>query len=325
MGQLNRFRVVAWTVLAINVVVIAWGAVVRATGSGAGCGSDWPTCKGDVLPSLVEAATAIEFVHRLSSAAALLGVLVLLILSLRTYPRGHLSRNASVAAMVFIVIEALIGAALVLFELVASNASVSRSIVMPLHLINTLLLLGALMLAIEASSSMSLPTRKLRWRRQWPVALGLIAAALIAATGAIAALGDTLFPAESLRQGLTDDLHATSPLLVQLRVVHPAFAGVAGAYLLILAHWLSQRGIRRGALLLAILVTVQLGLGLVNLALLAPLGLQIAHLVLADILWIVLVHVSWQAWQASTTHATRAEGRDTRERTPNTALTSPLS
>ncbi len=40
----------AWGVLLWNVLVALWGAYVRATGSGAGCGSHWPTCNGEILP-----------------------------------------------------------------------------------------------------------------------------------------------------------------------------------------------------------------------------------------------------------------------------------
>ena len=62
----------AWAVLAYNVVVILWGAIVRATGSGAGCGSHWPLCNGVVLPNAEKASTLIEFAHRATSGIALL-------------------------------------------------------------------------------------------------------------------------------------------------------------------------------------------------------------------------------------------------------------
>src|SRR5690606_14050623 len=55
----------AWTALHANVVVILQGAVVRATGSGAGCGSHWPTCNGQVIPLAPTLETGIEFSHRL--------------------------------------------------------------------------------------------------------------------------------------------------------------------------------------------------------------------------------------------------------------------
>ena len=54
----------AWGLLAYNVAVILWGAVVRATSSGAGCGDHWPLCNGVVLQSNPRLATLIELAHR---------------------------------------------------------------------------------------------------------------------------------------------------------------------------------------------------------------------------------------------------------------------
>ena len=64
---MSRFAKYSWIVLVYNLVVILWGAYVRATGSGAGCGSHWPLCNGEVIPRAPEVETLVEFTHRLSS------------------------------------------------------------------------------------------------------------------------------------------------------------------------------------------------------------------------------------------------------------------
>ncbi|MCB0131087.1 MAG: COX15/CtaA family protein, partial [Caldilineaceae bacterium] len=139
----KRFTIFAWAVLAYNIVVILWGAFVRATGSGAGCGSHWPLCNGEILPRATEVETLIEFSHRITSGIALIAVVVLLIWALRSYPRGHRVRRGAQASMFFMFTEALVGAGLVLFEYVAHNVSIARAYWMAGHLMNTFLLLAA--------------------------------------------------------------------------------------------------------------------------------------------------------------------------------------
>src|ERR671912_761132 len=95
--RLARF---AWGVLSYNVAVIAWGAYVRATGSGAGCGEHWPLCNGTVIPRAPEIATIVEFSHRLTSGLALLAVVGLVAWTFRTRPRGDQSRTGAVLSLV---------------------------------------------------------------------------------------------------------------------------------------------------------------------------------------------------------------------------------
>src|ERR1700760_4949214 len=137
----------AWGMLGYNVLVILWGAVVRATSSGAGCGDHWPLCNGTVLQSNPRLATLIELAHRMSSGLTLPLVLVLLIWTYRATQRGHLARIAAIWATLFTFNEALLGALLVLLRLTADNRSPARAVYLSLHLANTLLLLGALTLA----------------------------------------------------------------------------------------------------------------------------------------------------------------------------------
>src|SRR5687767_11229749 len=172
--QRNRFATYAWSVLIYNLLVILWGAYVRASGSGAGCGSHWPLCNGAIVPRAPRVETLIELTHRLTSGVALLLVAVLFVWALRAFGRGDPRRLGATLSLVFIITEALVGAGLVLFSLVAANASVARALFMALHLVNTFLLLGALALTGWWASGGA----RLRLRDRGPVAPALLLAIL---------------------------------------------------------------------------------------------------------------------------------------------------
>jgi heme A synthase len=285
----TRLARYAWLTVAFNVAVVLYGAVVRATGSGAGCGSDWPACNGGALPLTGTAEEAIEFVHRATSGVALILVAILVVWVFRARPRGDRIRKAAAASGVLIVNEALIGAMLVLFEWVAEDQSNGRAISISLHLVNTLLLLGALALTAWWLSGGRAPSRSPdpATRRDLVVAAGFLV--LVGASGAITALGDTLFPAESLLEGIRDDF--TGTFMVRLRWIHPIVAVVTAGLLLRLVQVRRPRS-EAGVLLarwLTILVVTQLVAGVVNVLLLAPVWMQIVHLLLADGVWILFV------------------------------------
>jgi heme A synthase len=277
-----RFARFAWSVLAYNIAVILWGALVRATGSGAGCGGHWPLCNGDVLPSVSEIATVIEFTHRIMSGAALVLVALLFVWARRTFPPGHPARRWAAWSLVFILTEALLGASLVLLGHVARNESVGRVYSLGLHLVNTFLLLASLALAARSA------TRKIQ-----PFSLAmsgpLIALVLVAIAGAITALGDTLFPAHSLAEGVRSDFSSTASFLIRLRIIHPFLALAAGVVIALLAipAWKARRA-PLAAWLLA-LFAAQIAAGAASILLQAPLPLQLVHLLIADLLWITLV------------------------------------
>jgi heme A synthase len=295
----ERFAIYAWLVLAYNLFVVLWGAFVRATGSGAGCGSHWPLCNGVVMPRAPEIETLIEFAHRISSGVALLAVVLLVFWAMRAFPTGHRVRGGAIAVLVLIIVEAMLGAGLVLFELVAYNDSMLRAGSMIAHLVNTFLLVGAMALTAWWASG----GRALRFRRQgalpWLLGAALLGVLVIGASGAVAALGDTLFPARSLSESLAADRSAASHLLVRLRVLHPLIAVVVAAYLLIVARVvlrISEASLA-AARSLTILVVLQLFAGLANVFLLAPIWLQLVHLLLADLVWISLVVLAASALQ----------------------------
>jgi heme A synthase len=299
---MTRFARYSWLTLAFNVAVVLWGAIVRATGSGAGCGSHWPLCNGVVLPQSPRIETIIEFSHRLTSGIALLLVVGLVVGAFRLLPRGHGARKAAVWSMIFMVGEAAVGAALVLFRLVADNPSMARAMFMATHLVNTFLLLAALTLAAHFVSG-GAPFR-LRGRGWWSggFALGLFGLLLSGVSGATAALGDTLYPSQSLTAALRQDLSPTGHLLIRLRIFHPGIAIASGLLALYLAMTLLKRRLgpetRRFAGWTAALVFAQVLMGTVNVLLLAPVWLQVIHLLVADLLWIAFVRLGASALAA---------------------------
>jgi cytochrome c oxidase assembly protein subunit 15 len=284
-----NFTRFAWGVLAWNVLVVLWGAYVRASGSGAGCGSHWPLCNGEVVPVAPRIETIIEFTHRMMSGVALLGVVALWLWGRRAFARGSRLRRMASVSLVFLITEALLGAGLVLFNYVDKDASLSRAFYLSLHLANTLLLLGALALTAWFSRGASQTNAR---RSSW-VIVALPIAALVSVTGAIAALGDTLFPAKSLEQGFRQDFSGAANFLVRLRVLHPILAVLAACYFIALSIFVLRarqhqvaRKLATGVLTLSI---VQVAAGATNLLLLAPVAMQITHLLLADLVWIWLV------------------------------------
>jgi heme A synthase len=284
----------AWSVLASTLGVIAWGAYVRATGSGAGCGAHWPLCNGVVLPRSPTTATIIELSHRITSGVALLLVVALLVWVFRAFRKGHPARTGAALSLFFMLSEAAVGAGLVLFELVADNASMARAMFMVAHLLNTFFLLAALTLTAWWISS----GRPLAFRGRGVALAGVVTGCVVlllaGASGAVAALGNTLFPSSTLSEAIRADLSTASHVLIRLRVLHPLLAVVAALTVVAIAPRLARgRGGLAGQASRAVvwLVCLQIGLGLLNVALLAPVWLQLVHLLVADAIWIAFVLV----------------------------------
>ncbi len=308
----GKFAAYAWAVLGYNILVILWGAVVRATGSGAGCGDHWPLCQGVVIPHAEQIATLIEFSHRASSGIDILLVIALVWMAFRRFGRGHAVRRYAAASGFFTFTEGLVGAALVLFGDVGNKVSTGRVVVLSMHLVNTFLLLASLALTawaasrqISADHSGALPQPVAGQKGLYFLyGAGLLGAIVIAVTGTIAALADTLFPAKSLMEAFQWDFSGATPPILHLRIIHPLIAVLVGGYLLVVAVMtLSSPGpaaAKRMARRLAGLILLQFCFGAVNIALLTPVWMQVIHLLTADLIWIVLVLLTAEAlgWEA---------------------------
>lgn len=293
MRSMSRLARLAWITLAVNVLVILWGAFVRASGSGAGCGAHWPLCNGEVVPRAPELSTLIELTHRLTSGVALLLVALVCYRAFRDSEVAGRTRRAAATTMVFMLTEAGVGAGLVLFELVADNASIARALFMAVHLVNTFFLLASMTLtAYFASGGQAISVRE-----QPGLAMALLTSlgvlVLAGVSGAVAALGDTLYPAGSLSEALAQDLSSTSHVLIRLRLLHPALAIIAGVALIGAVRMASRRLAGRlpagHAQAIEGLVVLQWVGGFANVLLLAPVWMQIVHLLVADAVWIAAV------------------------------------
>ncbi|MEI7849153.1 MAG: COX15/CtaA family protein [Chloroflexota bacterium] len=283
---MNRFAKYSWGVLGWNMLVILWGTIVRATSSGAGCGNHWPSCNGVILPTPDRIHTFIEFTHRVMSGTALILVFFLLIWGLKIYPKGTHQRIGFIGAAVLIIIEAMLGAGLVLFKLVETDSSVFRAIAVSLHLLNTFLLLAFLSLNAWWASG-GLP---LQFKKHKTLAVlfltGMIGIAIIGMSGAITALGDTLFPSTSLAQTLAEQNKTGAHFLIQLRIYHPIIAIIVGVLILYIVRYLfnnaSDSTGKKLSLLVGIIVLIQWTAGITNIVLLAPVWMQVIHLFIAD-------------------------------------------
>jgi heme A synthase len=292
------FRYVAWGTLAFNVLVILWGTVVRATGSGDGCGESWPKCGQQFIPPNPTVETLIEFSHRASSFLAGVGVAAVFLLALWAWPKRHIVRKAATASGVFLVIEALLGASLVLFGWVDDDVSAARMFVVPLHLVNTFMLLGSLAVTAWWGSGFPQPQtdgkeKSIRWL--W---VGTVVLLILGATGALNALADTIFPADSVAEGIAHEFGSTAPLLLRLRIIHPIIAIAGGLLVGWIAADISRSGSRRTrrfAVSVNVIVLSQFFIGIANIFFLTPLSIQVFHLMVADFLWIafILFGVSW--------------------------------
>jgi heme a synthase len=286
----KRFARFAWAVLAYNIPVILWGAYVRVSFSGDGCGAHWPFCNGQVIPQNMGAPMAIEFTHRMMTSIDSFAVIAMCVWAFRAFPRRHVVRVSSVLSLLFLFAEALLGAGLVLLRYVAKNQSAGRAWYLSAHLTNTMLLLGALTITAWAAYTnidrISLANVSRNLIGAVPVVL------FVSITGAIAALGDTLFPASSLSTGMQQDFSTESNLLLRLRLVHPFIAVLGAAYLIWAATAILKRSDAsdsRAAGRVLALTLFQVGVGAVNVTLLAPVWMQLFHLLIADALWIAVV------------------------------------
>lgn len=282
----------AWAVLGWNILVVLWGALVRSTGSGAGCGNHWPLCNGQVIPLSPNTHTLIEFVHRMMTGVSVFAMIALALIILRGLQKPHPARKAVAMAALLLVFEAFLGALLVKLGYVTGNQSVGRVVLLSIHLTNTLVYLAFLTLTAWLASGNPAPRLKLV---QW---LALASTLVVGVSGSLAALGDTLFPATSLRAAFAQDMASDSPMLLRLRGVHPLSVAISTVALL----WLVSRARLLPSLRTKTLIAVTLGLfasqilvGIADIVLLAPWWMQVLHLLGADFYWISLLMLAFDS------------------------------
>lgn len=288
MSAERKFVKFAIFVLVFNLIVIAWGAFVRISFSGDGCGSHWPLCNGELLPSFANIKTAVEFSHRISSGIVLPLVLAMIVMAHRAFGSKHAATKWSWATLLFVCISATVGMMLVKFGWVGKDDSMGRAITLAAHLINTMLLLGALTAAIWYGSGR--PKIAMKGVAGWLTVVGSFAVLFVGTSGAVTSLGDTIFPRDSSLQVISEGLSPTGHFLLRLRIWHP-FLAVAAALVLfftifVLSEVCERNEVRKFGRWVIGMVVLQLLVGLANVWLKAHPALAIIHLLLADLLWI---------------------------------------
>jgi heme A synthase len=282
-------KLISYTKLGIvlSVLSILAGAFVRATGSGDGCGSTWPTCKGKIIPQLSDSSEVIEFSHRSISGILLIVTLIIFIKS-RNMSKGTIVRTTVNFLTFFVVFEAAIGAVIVLYEWVGLNSSLPRIIAVPIHLVNTFGLLACYAVLYKVLLN-NFKNIKQLWDRRFVFVAFLFL--LSGATGSITALADVLFPSASFYEGLMEDFDRTSELLTRLRILHPIVATGLSVALIIESRKI-QKDYKIDVKFLQLLVIVAVTLGVLNVLSNIVLLLSIFHLAIADLLWITYIYVS---------------------------------
>lgn len=281
---MQRLRQISQILFIYTLLVILWGAWVRISHSGDGCGDTWPLCQGQLIPKAEQGKTWVEYGHRATSGLYGIFVFALWLWVRKTVPKPHPARLAATLTLIFTVTEALLGAKLVIFGLVSSNSSFWRTFVMSLHQVNSLLLTASTVMLILAASR-----PHFTWRPRSGVVTVLFA--LIAITGAWAALASTLFPSETLWAGLMKDFAPDSHHLLRLRILHPMIALLGGGGL---AVWMAMRAFEGGPeknlnLQTSLLLLGGILFGVCTLLLLSPVWMKIAHLALAHVMWAALI------------------------------------
>ncbi len=299
---MTRFQ--KWTRILVlyTVLVILWGAWVRISHSGDGCGDTWPLCHGQLIPEAQQGKTWVEFAHRGMSGLFGLLVIGLFFWARKAFPEGHLVRKWAGFSLFFTVTEALLGAKLVLFKLVGTNDSPYRAFIMSLHLLNSLMLTASLALTADLAGSASgwLRRKTSPWTfeglKPKRISNGMVVSfILIGVSGAIAALANTLFPSLSLSEGLAADWDPASHYLVRLRGLHPLLGLLFGGSIALTA-WLSvqlqkpdEEVLKFRSRALAVAAGTGILAGMATLLLLSPLPLKLFHLLLAHSIWILIV------------------------------------
>lgn len=297
--KLDRFAKYTWFVLGFNILVILWGVFLRGSKSGDGCGQHWLTCQGEVIPSAPELKTVIEFSHRITSSMAGILIVLLLIWAFRRWrsegnEQNRLTLNAAVGSFIFVVIEGLLGAGLVLTGNTAENLTPERPLWMAGHLINTLILLAFLTFAARFASGGTRLAFRVQAKYLVALFIGTIAIFLVGISGSVAALSHMIFPAGTLVESVAQDFSPTSHFLLRLRLLHPITAILTSVFLIFLTGWLTKecgngKNVSRWSNILSILVLAQIAFGTATLLMRAPIVMQLGHLFFADLIWISFV------------------------------------
>jgi heme A synthase len=301
--QHTSYLRLAWIVFVFTMFVVIWGGFTSASGSGDGCGTSWPLCGQLVAEGGPSRYTLIEFFHRITSGLSLLGVVGLFVLARQRYPVGHPVRTGSGWSLFFMITESLLGAGLVIFAWTNMNLSLARALVQPVHMFNTLLLMGAMGLTIWWAAGNPRISLRSHPALTLMILLSLAGFILISSFGTFASLAGHIFPSESFLDGVRSDFSRDSHYLIRLRIWHPILATLIGFWLVWFSRYINQHypDPRNETVTLALLAVygVQYALGFLNAFLLSPIWLQMVHLLLAHAVWLLVMWAGVNALRTS--------------------------
>ena len=293
----KHFHIINFAVLILSLLVILWGMWVRLSFSGDGCGDQWPMCQNEWIPQSQESKTWVEWLHRITSGTFALSILFLFISAIKLFERKHPVRFWTGMAFVFTLTEVLIGAVLVLKGLTGFNVSSFRLFMLNVHLVNSLLLVGSLVLSWRYSlKTYSVPALK-------QILFYGVPFLLIVFLGAFASFSNIAYPSSSLQESLTMDFNPSSPWVLKLRILHPLVAILFSCIFLVhffksklprisiekfnMKNWRAWFHQRRFHLVITMFVIGVLT-GITTLLLLSPTILKLIHAISFYIIWIFI-------------------------------------
>ncbi|MEZ5305964.1 MAG: COX15/CtaA family protein [Pyrinomonadaceae bacterium] len=305
----EKYAKLVWFSLVFNVIVVVWGVFLRASKSGDGCGKFWLTCQGEVIPSAPEFKTVIEFSHRLMSGLDFFLMLAVFLIAVLYFKKDRQIIAFASLAFLLIITEAAIGAGLVLTGNVATTHTDSRPLWAVGHLINTFLLLGSISVLGALLSSGKRFAGKASARVRLFAFVGTLLLLFVGVTGAVAALTNMLYPSDSVIEALLRDFDPASAFILRIRILHPIGAVITAVFVGFLAGWFKSAhegskeiGFWSGIVTLSLVLQVILGGTTILLG--APIVLQLAHLILADAVWIGWIMLCAHVFLGSETRIT---------------------
>lgn len=298
-NRLTSYSLAVLLLVGYSILAILYGAYVRASFSGDGCGTNWPNCgQANFLPS-GSLKSFIEFSHRVSAQLILPLTVGLYWFTRAKKPEYKETQRWLLWATFFTLVEGAVGAGLIKFGLTAYKDTVHRTFAMSLHLVTTFALLASL--AFAALSSVY--KERVEFKGQGAVlsifSFGAFWTVILGISGAISALGTMLRVHD---QVLEQALRPTADYLDRLRVAHPFVAVAALVSIVVCAGLVSAIRpypmVRKASRVLLGLFAVQMACGLLNIWIKAPVWMQVIHLLLADLIWMALVSVGYFALTA---------------------------
>ena len=279
MNLFKKYLIFLWF---YSILVVVWGAWVRISNSGDGCGESWPLCNNLILPDTSNVHTLIEFIHRVSTGTYGVLILVLVLWAFKIFKPKHPVRKITVFVLSLTILEALIGAMLVMFGLVGENTGFSRLTVMSLHQVVSVLLTGSIMRTYYTTKLCTRPS-------PWVLVIKVLFL-LIVATGGITALSNTHFPSNSIIEGFLSDIDRSSHILLRIRVIHPIMAiSFFVAILFMLKKLYKNFEYRIYAKHLTLALSIGVLVGILTLITLSPTYMKLVHLVVAHAIWALVV------------------------------------